>query len=331
MTDLDFDELDRAVSSLITNAPDMSDAPGEPEDKVLDIKSSLPANDQLPVTLSVNPVLPVDAPAPTAPRPTTGQFMDVVHPSSNMRRTPITMPERPVLRPVATIPTQVVKDTPSEPEVAPAASLPDPIDFHNANNPTPTVTEEAKAGEDDDIDKISDEITNELHQKLDETLDTPFIPGTKVEKRPLGAFSEDSEVKVDAPAETPPQVAEKPAEPKSESQKEAEASLPEELQDDLLHVESDDSPESDVNGLDKTKVDDTKLQTEAPTSISQQYKEQPSTGDQHSGAIYDTDAYHKGLIRPVKKKTGWLWVALIVLLLLAGIGVGVAAWVFKIL
>lgn len=64
-----------------------------------------------------------------------------------------------------------------------------------------------------------------------------------------------------------------------------------------------------------------------PTSIPQQYREEPSTSDQESGAIYDTDSYHQPLAHPVKKKSGWLWIVWIVLLLAVG-GGGAAALYF---
>jgi len=70
------------------------------------------------------------------------------------------------------------------------------------------------------------------------------------------------------------------------------------------------------------------LTSDGPTSISQQYQESPSTGDQRSGAIYDTDAYHKVVIKPVKKAKSWMWVVWILLLLLVGSGVGAAIYFF---
>jgi hypothetical protein len=61
-------------------------------------------------------------------------------------------------------------------------------------------------------------------------------------------------------------------------------------------------------------------------SIPPQYKEQPSTGEKESGAIYDTSTYHQPLMHPAKKKSGWLWVLWIVLILIVGAGAGVALY-----
>lgn len=59
-----------------------------------------------------------------------------------------------------------------------------------------------------------------------------------------------------------------------------------------------------------------------PTSIAQQYQEQPSSSDQSNGAIYDTATYHQPLSHPAKKSSGWLWVILIIAIILIGAGAG---------
>jgi len=81
--DLDFDEIDRAVNSVISNGSN---------------------NDSNPVSQSINempetvqpepqPVVTAGVPRPPVARRSSGQFMDVVHPSSDMRRS-IAIPER---------------------------------------------------------------------------------------------------------------------------------------------------------------------------------------------------------------------------------------------
>lgn len=61
-------------------------------------------------------------------------------------------------------------------------------------------------------------------------------------------------------------------------------------------------------------------------SIPQQYREQPSSGETESGAIYDTDAYHQPLSHPAKKSSGWWWVLWILLILIVGVGAGVGLY-----
>lgn len=70
------------------------------------------------------------------------------------------------------------------------------------------------------------------------------------------------------------------------------------------------------------------LNTDGPTSIAQQYQEKPNTGDQNSGAIFDTDSYHKGIVKPVKKNSNLPWMIWIAALLVVGVGVGVAVYFF---
>lgn len=83
-----------------------------------------------------------------------------------------------------------------------------------------------------------------------------------------------------------------------------------------------------VSSLAVSQTPTVKPIVDSPTSISQQYQEKPNTGDQHSGAIYDTDSYHKAVVQPAKKGSGWLWVLWVVLLLAIGAGVGAAIYFF---
>ena len=106
--------------------------------------------------------------------------------------------------------------------------------------------------------------------------------------------------------------------------------LPAELQDNLLQIEADtdttDQPQKEET-TPVLPVAQSEVPT-GPTSITQQYTEQPSTGDQPTGAIFDTEAYRKPLSHPAKKKSGWLYVLWIVLLLVVGAGAGAAVYFF---
>lgn len=53
-------------------------------------------------------------------------------------------------------------------------------------------------------------------------------------------------------------------------------------------------------------------------SIAQQYTEQPSTGDQTTGSIYDTEQYHQPLQHPEKKKSGLAMIVWIIVFGLLG-------------
>lgn len=293
MKDFDFDEIDRAVSSVNTDKSESSD---NSED-----------------TANLAPAL--------AGRRSSGQFMDVVHPSSNMRRASLKMPER------ASSPSPM-------PNTSPATSSKISDDKtvdqkpEKTELPTPTIQNNGLSNskdetEDSDIDKISEDISNELDQKFDELPDTPFISGTKVEKRPLGAFSTGKT----------PQTNEKDDQDKLDDKK--DTSLPDELQDKLLSIESDESkPNPDEQNeviaapekpevAEKPDIPVVESQPAVATSINQQYKEKPSTGDKASGAIFDTDAYHKPLVSPAKKKFSWMMIVWIVIIIASGVGTGV--------
>lgn len=331
MKDLDFDEIDRAVNSLKSDAETNNDS-------------------------IVNPARSTDAtnpPQTLAKRRSSGQFMDVVHPSSNMRRAPLISHERPSIstpnqEPIEKLvePSENIAPTETNsPEQPVESNWPDPIDFqknHDDNSSNQGKTDQ-QPDEDADIDKISDDITNELSQKSEEeSPDSPFISGTKVEKRPLGAFSTEptpektdntdeekgiNENNDENKEETEPSV-EKPDEP-----------LPEELQDDLLLIESGEGSTSPVEKLipaenpvikEESLKEEVQQQPVGPTSITQQYKEQPSTGEQSTGAIYNTDAYHKPLVKPAKSKSSWMWVVWILILIIVGVGAGVAVYKYAI-
>lgn len=330
MRDFDFDEIDRAVNSLNETAQTTD---GNDND------TPMPDYNPGQTESSTRPSVPL------AVKRSSGQFMDVVHPSSNMRRVPLVMPERgsvqrPANNEVPVIPAISVEplENNSFAQTDEKRTWPDPIDFSGSNVDQPEKAEELDQDqfEDSDIDRISDDITNELSQNLNELSDSPFITGTKVEKRPLGAFSDDSIVaEVDEINESDEQVeiVDNLEYSVDTDPIKVNESLPDELQNDLLQVESDDIESITDNSVIKDNpIVDTQpvviSQPVATGSIVQQYKEQPSTGDQDTGAIYDTDAYHKSLASPTKKKSSWLWIIWILLLIVVGVGAGAAVYYY---
>jgi len=374
MKDLDFDELDRAVNSLITSAPVATN--NDLPEKTLELEPG-PAEELLSATTVNQPIYaPVSTPVATASpivaRRSTGRFMDVVPPSVNTR-VAVAPPER-VSREGATIaePINSEASKPVEPiapiqpfePTAPAVKndWPDPIDFKGLDlndapekAPEPVVETVVDDNEDADIDQINNEITNTMNQSVSESLDSPFISGTKVEKRPLGAFSDG----VPATTSQSEPVTETPVSDSSSVSTEGISTVipttpfPAELSDDLLSIESGESVEQPaaaeaiatpvvepVKEVSAPATEPVAAAPVAPTitvadnqstasnSIAQQYTEQPSSGDQTTGAIYDTDAYHKALVTPSNKKSSWLWIVWIVILLVVGAGAGAAVYFF---
>ncbi|HEU4716137.1 MAG TPA: hypothetical protein VFS14_04915, partial [Candidatus Saccharimonadales bacterium] len=197
-------------------------------------------------------------------------------------------------------------------------------------------------------------------------LTSPFLPDAKVEKRPLGGLaSEESDAPASdddisrAPmADDTKKSVDDPNKQLPADPTEVEPVLPEELSGDLMAVEADtthaelkrahdESAQQSMPAAAKespvaaqgfeTKEPSTSPAASAeekpvpagPTSIPQQYKEEPSTGDQDNGSIYDTDTYHQPLSHPAPKKSGWMWVVWIVLILLVGAGGGALLYILK--
>lgn len=341
MTDIDFDELDRAVNSLVNPA--------------VDATSPAPAAEAVaPAPTSPAPSQP-DTTTPLAARRSSGRFMDVVHPSSDMR---VAVPPRPAVAsregvsitpPAATAAAAPSVPSPVAPTVpaAPATTdMPDPLDFHGftpgAQETTPTNVTGAPADVDQDIAAIADELSASQSDAPQTPLETPFISDAKVEKRPLGAFSADTSpapesaetVETTVEPSTPasePTVTPDPVQPDFSSSHAEEPAdthpmgndtpLPAELQGDVLSIESS---EETAPAAAQT---DAEVPT-GPTSITQQYTEQASTGDQPAGSIFDTEAYKKPLAHPKKKQSGWLMVLWILLLIIIGAGAGAAVYFY---
>jgi hypothetical protein len=395
MKDLDFDELDRAVSTLMNDVPKSELAKDdENSTNTLSISPTLGQN-EVPkqntieqTTLAPSPrVAPQSRPATTPPAARRGgRFMDVVHHSSNMKKDkpatsqPISRqgltiepvkstppsPVNPVLTPEST---PVVTPAPAEksiPQTIPESPVqssdwPDPLDLSESQSPTadyPEATVDLPGSTPLLEEGSRAEVTAPTSDEL-EPLTSPFLSGTKVEKRPLGSSQPAGSDEAPEPDHTPvisttegemtvnDPSDQLPASPSDEVKKE----LPPELQGDLVAIESGSASEN-TKSQEPTREEESKeLQSSytphpaalleattddepaftGPTSIAQQYKEEPNTGDQKNGAIYDTDTYHKPLAHPAQKKSGWLWVVWIVLILFIGAGAGAALYFLRVI
>lgn len=274
MNDIDFEELDRAVSSAL--GPDAVKTPAA--------TAEAPAPAPAPSTAAPVPT----PPASPAARRSSGRFMDVVHPSSDMRSgggstqsRPLEVPPRPANTPVAD---ENTEETPST--QGSSFQWPDPLEMAESSK-----TESGS-----------------------ESQGSPFMNTEKIEKRPLGAFSSEK-----APEEPKPEL-----EPVSETPAETPQPIAEAGAVDVSALDM--SEEALVGG---TKQADTEPEASSiPTEITQQYKEQPSTTEQPSGAIYDTESYHKPLAHPAKRQSSVLVIVWIIGLILLGGGLGAAMYFF---
>jgi hypothetical protein len=319
MQDIDFDEIDRAVSS-ITNPKTM-----------IDTKVSEPTMPDVTTTLETPVLTP-------AVRRSSGRFMDVVHPSSDMRPSPLSAPSASSLhREDVTQRTEVV----NRPEPLQASSStfhwPDPIDLvaptaePAAETPNLGMTTEPLFEQEEIIEPIAAVTPTEPIGSLE----SPFLIDTKVEKRPLGAFS-------GADAGLP--LIEDPIPGLKQTESLAEvadiAEVPPELHEAVLLLDAHSEDDAEVKSeAEEPKIDEINIDAiestavapeleipSGPTSITQQYKEQPSSASQSTSSTYDTEAYYQPLTKPVKKRSGLLIVVWIIALILVGGGIGAALY-----
>jgi hypothetical protein len=237
MSELDFDELDKAVNTLMSDVPKTE--PSKTDDvKTLNINSTLsdatrPSFEQLDASLSAvngDSARPVtQKPALSTPPPSlatrrSGRFMDVVHPSSNMKTSPrpftatlrqgvAIQPDEKLLTAMSADQSDVVNvlDTVQPVAVNEAAQSivpesvvtqtdnsnndwPDPLDMtSDETDSTPDVVTAPNAEEPASEVVSSDEVDDddlftidELNDQDLQPLNSPFIADAKVEKRPLG-------------------------------------------------------------------------------------------------------------------------------------------------
>lgn len=271
MSDIDYDELDRAVNSLANQPAASTPAP----------QATAPNS---PDSTSGAPQVKPDT-QPVASRRSSGRFMDVVHPSSDMR--PVTVPPRASSREAS--PLQPPGRAQIQPDV-PAKDL---------------------------------QTSSPAESTMPVAVDSPFLPDTKVEKRPLGAFTD-----VEAQEPTSPDFSIKPvAEP--DRPIESDTPLPRELQDDLLTVETnEEAPTSQAVESEKAAASQPNSAPIAPASILQQYVEKTDKVEPPTTSIFDVGSYQKTVGSKKKKKSGWLVVLWIVLLVIVGAGAGAAVYFY---
>ncbi len=259
MSDLDFEELDKAVNSLVGGTPkgDKKEASTEAPKPV----ETAPKPDTTPANTNL-------------PSRRAGRFMDMKHDSSDMTKdnSPSLMTSTkttiaPISKDVKAEPKKESQPDDTSPKnewdnsendkkdedktSSSTTNMPDPIDhFESQQKEKDDKPEETPKPDDSDSDKKDE---NELkfeetdnkrdeHEK-DDKKPSPFIDDAKVEKRPLGGFSSestiDSEKKDDKDSGEAKDGEEKPAEVPV-----VPIELPPELDKDLVAIEAGEAPES---------------------------------------------------------------------------------------
>ncbi len=360
MKDLDFDELDRAVNSLMTKNDSkptvtaLTDTVAQAEPSTDTSQSRLPST----ATPDVDDSLISEDNTMTTPSKTiaprrSGRFMDMMPASATTVLTParkFTSRQGVSLSPMNDIvAASAVKKSPevsensentssSVDEVStPSHSWPDPIDLHEAQNPVP----EAESIAELPVIATEAEVTSEPATPIPEN-DSPFILDAKVEKRPLGGNEMSSVSSADEPVnlvantdtQSTPQI------------------MPAELGEDLLAIEAGSSATSPDTTPASAAPASTSLPAESPvteepssmatqqpqsvpqqpgasSSISQQYKVAQSTRDQSHAALYDTAA--EPLKHPAKQSSSWPIIIVIILLIVLGAGGAAALYFLKLI
>lgn len=354
MKDIDFDELDKAVNSLMnkTAKPNASDsaAPAntpsaEPVSEATPPADTTPAPEDTPAP-DAQPS--TEAVKPTAPaRKRSGRFMDMVHPSADMKNKASSVP---VSRQGTTIPAPAdveaeVKQSLTAPEApeqsahgAQAAqmgestfdNMPDPISMHESQPAEPVEPQEVQQDEPNE--------TVQEKQTEPQSSDTPFLADAKVEKRPLGGGDGSDEKSTEKPEISPLTESEqyKTISKPEELDKPTLEPTPAELNADVVAVEASD-PQPQDKSMESDQITEETAQNTSETNlpangaINQQYKEQPSSGDTRHTAIYDAETYPATGVVHSKKRSGWMWVLWIFILLSLGAGGAVALYLMKII
>ena len=324
MADFDFEELDKAVTETLSdNNKKEGDSVPVPSPAMHRASAGKGYSDQQQARPHFE-AAPTVRQAPSS----SGRFMDMVHPSSDMR-----------------------SHSTSKSRFRPPASYSQASSVqHNDDTHGEAPTRQGQPISNDDISSLAPK-----------PLESPFLPDAKVEKRPLGGNVSTTENPISSHKDTPKSgfffkknsspepEAEAKVEPEMEtSSPELDAILLDAPDDPRLEApddpQLDDGIDDDVAGAAiETETETPEVtkessleqsystaQTPATTSISQQYKEQQSAPAQQPGALYDTEAYHQPLPKSEKKHSGAWTIFWILFLVLIGAGVGAAAYFFVI-
>lgn len=336
MSDFDFEELDKAVSGALNGVsspttPEVSAA--APAELATPTVSQPVATDTTPVPVSTPTPAAQPSPVTPAARRSSGRFMDMVHPSSDMRGRSdgLTSP----------VPPRSTVSQPATNDTAPVSS--------SAMTPEMPLSTSTDA------------------PAVEAAPESPFLPDAKVEKRPLGGTTFSDELTFDDLKLEQPETEEKdlleapgamPALDAPEAEPLLDAPQAEEMIDApdekllLEEVEPQGALEPTVESVavepTVPEVTTPEVMSEAPVvtepaqvsaapehipaaaaSISQQYTEKPSSAEAN-GAIFDTESYHSPIPAgtSAKKKSALGVIIWIILLIIAGAGAGAAFYIY---
>lgn len=361
MGEIDFEELDRAVNSLMNQSG--------PQDKPKDASVATPsAAAESPAPQSPSPATPsepavsttppVTAQSPIVGRRSGGRFMDVIPSSSARNVAPRPAPSAAPSREAASL-------QPAS-EDAPVSISPE--DFTNHSKPGASLDKPDSSSEASYAEVPSGDAEGSDISSL-EAMSSPFLEGVEVDKRPLGEPADSSSdlesADVSPSAMTMPDpidFANKSAaleEAQAESGPDAIATNPVEelalqpefnpevLAAEAMTVETTAPAPADTSEL----ASETDLQTEvaaetakganeksaaeassamAAGDIRPQYTAEPNDAPEPSAVFDAASETPQALAHPPKKKSGWSIIIWILLMIIIGVAGGVAVWYFLI-
>lgn len=367
--DINFDELDKAVSSVLrqqtkpevpndstTTTSEAKEDDKLPEVPQVETSDEVSANDTSENVRKVDtPVVVEERPAVVAPR-RRGQFMDVIRPddSKSTESTVNYSARRPsTLQPLNP---DVVKDTTEkkddnqpaseDPQEVIETSYVDPISEEETFGQS---VEESGPEETVDVPEVS-EIENNFASTnesipttkeedkdlaVEETVGTaepatsPFLSGTEVEKRPLGAYADsgNDDIKEEGKSVNSDDSTLPETEPAVTVQPE---SLPAELSSEVVSVESDNTSIVDMEKGDIAA----RNAALGSQSITPQYQAEPVEDEGETHPVFDTKQYHQPLTPAAKPRAGskaLKYILLVIFMLALGAAGGYLVWVLKLI
>lgn len=301
MKDIDFDELDRAVSSMMAGSSGGDESAKAPEEPGIKSEPATRAPQEEPRQLDS----PRDS-KQTDRQPRSrllavpkrsGRFMDIVHESSDMiSGKKVAMPkQRVVVKPVGRIEQPVEEPPVEDSEIADLAEGTDAY--------------------------------------------SPFVPDVKVDKRPLGEASSFDDGESDDFSGNE-MITSFDSDPNNQLPVEPGRQIPDELlNEDLIAIESDAAASEQEQVATKDEVEpeiedsagseDSANSRLGGDSIPLQYAAKPKKSDDDvAGDIFSTESFQPPLAHPAKAKSGWLTVVMIALFIILGVGAGAALYLF---
>jgi hypothetical protein len=311
MKDIDFDELDKAVSTLMGGTSSTDTASKQSSEPLVETPEPQQV-DSKPANEDVEPSLSQPQPQRVPAQRRTGRFMDMVQtPSRPKSRVVPSSRVGVTIEPRSTEQGRsAVNDMPSEQAV---------VSDKESEMVSPQTPENASSLQSEDV-----AVPLNVTTVLDSPLESPFLSDAKVEKRPLNPGASNNALQ-ETPSESDTESdSEEDAQDGDRSVAPQPPTVPAELSKDLVEIEA-----GELDANKPNSPSDTATQSPVPvgaSSIAQQYREESSSGDQSHAAIFDSSEFQPVLAHPAKQKSGWLWVIWVLLLLALGAGGAVALY-----